>query len=106
MNRFDWIRPVRRRGESYPPRATDAELGAAEKLLGAPLPAGSRAFARRFGLGGQLHTPPRPFPLMPAPGNPEPHSADSVIAAARFWRSPGAVGILGRLSGSRLGGGP
>ena len=89
--RFDWIRPVRRRGEVYPPPELEGELNAAEKLLGAPLPASYRAFARRFGLGGRLHTLPELFRLMPIPGKREPHWSDSVIDAARFWRSPAAV---------------
>jgi SMI1 / KNR4 family (SUKH-1) len=89
--RFDWIRPVRRRGETYPPPEMEAELDAAERLLGARLPASYRAFARRFGLGGRLHTLPELFRLMPIPGKREPHWSDSVIDAARFWRSPAAV---------------
>ena len=90
-NRFDWIRPVRRRGESYPPPEMEAELNAAEKALGSPLPASYRAFARRFGLGGRLHTLPELFRLMPIPGKREPHWSDSVIDAPGYWRSPAAV---------------
>jgi hypothetical protein len=89
--RFDWIRPVRRRGEKYPPPETDADLDAAERLLGARLPASYRAFARKFGLGGRLHTLPELFRLMPTPGTDEPWWSDSVIDAARFWRSRAAV---------------
>jgi SMI1 / KNR4 family (SUKH-1) len=89
--RFDWIRPVRPRGKTSPPAETDADLDAAEKLLGSPLPASYRAFARRFGLGGKLHTLPELFRLMPIRGKRKPHWSDSVIDAARFWRSPAAV---------------
>ena len=90
-NRFDWIRPVRRPGESYPPPELEAELNAAEKALGSRLPASYRAFARRFGLGGKLHTLPELFRLMPIPGKREPHWSDSVIDAPGYWRSPAAV---------------
>ena len=89
--RFDWIRPVRRRGESYPPPDTDAELDAAERLLGSPLPAGYRAFARRFGLGGRLHTLPELFRLTTPADRPEPHWSESIVDATRFWRSPAAA---------------
>jgi len=87
--RFDWIRPVLPGKASSPPDA-DAELDAAERLLGSPSPAGYRAFARRFGLGGRLHTLPELFRLLP-PDTPEPHWADSVVDATRFWRSPEAA---------------
>jgi SMI1 / KNR4 family (SUKH-1) len=89
--RFDWIMPVRRRGTKYPPPELDAELDAAERLLGTKLPASFRAFARKFGLGGKLHTLPELFRLMPIPGAAEPHWSDSIIDAAKFWRSPAAV---------------
>jgi SMI1 / KNR4 family (SUKH-1) len=89
--RFDWIKPVHRRGEKYPPPELDSELDAAERILGARLPAGYRAFARRFGLGGRLHTLPELFRLMPISGKADPWWSDSVIDAARFWRSPAAV---------------
>ena len=82
--RFDWVRPVRRRGETYPPPELPHELDAAERLLGARLPAGYRASARRFGLGGRLHTLPELFRLMPIPGKAEPWWSDSVVDAARF----------------------
>ncbi|MDY3558522.1 SMI1/KNR4 family protein [Gemmata sp. JC673] len=87
--RFDWIRPILRVKAAPPPDA-DTDLDAAERLLGSPLPAGYRAFARRFGLGGRLHTLPELFRLLPA-DTPEPHWADSVIDATRFWRSPDAA---------------
>ncbi len=90
-NRFSWIHPICRRGESYPLLEVDAVLDAAEKLLGSPLPASYREFARRFGLGGTLHTLPELFRLMPDSSKREPHWSDSVIDAAQFWRSPAAV---------------
>ncbi|MES2460870.1 MAG: SMI1/KNR4 family protein [Armatimonadota bacterium] len=89
--RFEWIRPITRRGESYPPPETEAELDVAQGLLGSSLPASYRAFARRFGLGGRLHTLPELFRLMPISGKREPHWSDSVVDAARFWRSPTAI---------------
>jgi hypothetical protein len=90
-NRFDWIRPVCRGGQLHPPPEMEAELDAAEKLLGSLLPAGYRAFAQRFGLGGRLHSLPELFPLMPPSGKQDRHWSDSVIDSTQFWRSPAAV---------------
>lgn len=100
--RFDWIRPVRRPGEAGPPPDTDADLDAAERQLGTRLPASYRAFARRFGLGGRLHTLPELFRLLPIPGKRKPHWSDSIIDAARFWRGPDVVGLGDELSAEFL----
>lgn len=93
VDRFDWIRLVRRRGGAITPLETETELDAAEQLLGSPLPASYRAFALRFGLGGWLHELPELFRLLPAPGMREQSWADSVIAATQFWRSPEVIGL-------------
>jgi SMI1 / KNR4 family (SUKH-1) len=93
-DRFNWVRSIHRLGESYPAPETAAEFDAAERLLGSPLPASYRAFALRFGLGGKLHLLPELFLLMPPPERTERWWWDSVIDAARFWRSPEAVDDL------------
>lgn len=77
--------------QSYPVPDSDTELDAAEQMFGAPLPASYRAFARRYGLGGKLHSLPELFRLLPIAGKRKPHWSDSIIEATRFWRSPSVI---------------
>lgn len=88
-----WIRPVVRPGKDYAPPETDSGLNAAEQALGSRLPASCRAFARRFGLSGRLHTLPELFRLMPFPGKRNLHWCESVVDATQFWKSPAVNGV-------------
>ena len=56
---FDRIRCVWYPGKAYQPKTTAAELDAVETELGFKFPLSYRAFAERFGLGGELEVAPR-----------------------------------------------
>jgi hypothetical protein len=64
---FRRIRGVYRPDWVYPHRTTAADLDAAEKELDFRFPASYRAFAERFGLGGDLLSLPEVLPLTGCP---------------------------------------
>lgn len=85
---YDWIRPVFEGKLKSSQLTTAHDLDECEKILDSRLPAGYRAFAQQFGLGGRLHDLPELVPLTRAAGARAGGWWSSVVDATRFWRSP------------------
>jgi hypothetical protein len=81
------IRGIYRPEWVYPPMTTAVDLDAAEKELNFRFPASYRAFAERFGLGGDLLNLPEVLPLTCPPWADRSDWFRSVLGATRFFQT-------------------